>query len=84
MLRTLMAFTNLIRFKDEKGEVHYGDVREDQLDSLIKSKVAVLEGDPFQGGVIPSGRMAVVHEVRRSSGARFCMKNKHLLTQGTM
>ena len=70
-----MAFANLIRFKDEKGIIRYGDVRADQLGSLINANVAILDGNPLQGGVIPNGQMAVVHEVRSRSHENYVFTN---------
>ncbi|KAL2783613.1 hypothetical protein BJX66DRAFT_349296 [Aspergillus keveii] len=58
-----MAFTNLIRFKDGQGMIRYGDVREDQLDTLVNAEVDILDGDPLKGDLIRSGRVAIVHEV---------------------
>ncbi|KAG6358344.1 hypothetical protein INS49_014228 [Diaporthe citri] len=58
-----MAFTNLVRFRDEHGQVLYGDAPEDILDSLVGGVVHVLAGDPFQGGVERTGQKATIKEV---------------------
>src|SRR6266536_4024995 len=58
-----MSFTNLIRFKDKKGNILYGDVSEAALDNIIGSTVQVLNGDSLQGELEATNSTAVVHEV---------------------
>ncbi|KAI1808008.1 hypothetical protein F4811DRAFT_504053 [Daldinia bambusicola] len=41
------TFTNLIRFPDESGVEHYGDVTDGSLDDIVGSAVPLLEGDLF-------------------------------------
>ncbi|KAF4310394.1 Fumarylacetoacetase [Botryosphaeria dothidea] len=58
-----MSFTNLIRFRDERGRVLFGDIPESSLNNLVGASVTVLGGDPFEGGVSATSEKAVVKEV---------------------
>lgn len=58
-----MSFTNLIRFRDERGRVLFGDIPESSLNNLVGAFVTVLSGDPFEGGVSATSEKAVVKEV---------------------
>lgn len=58
-----MSFTNLIRFRDERGRVLFGDIPESSLNNLVGAFVTVLSGDPFEGGVSATSDKAVVKEV---------------------
>ncbi|KAH8698727.1 hypothetical protein BGW36DRAFT_426419 [Talaromyces proteolyticus] len=58
-----MAFTNLIRFRDEAGSIWYGDIPEEFLDRIVGSQVPILEGDLFEDTLVSNGQTAVVQQV---------------------
>jgi 2-keto-4-pentenoate hydratase/2-oxohepta-3-ene-1,7-dioic acid hydratase in catechol pathway len=58
-----MSFTNLVRFEDDQGAIHYGDVPEDCLLDIIGCRVPILAGDPFEDSLQLTGQQAVVHKV---------------------
>ncbi|KAJ6071581.1 hypothetical protein N7499_009595 [Penicillium canescens] len=58
-----MSFTNLVRFEDDQGAIHYGDVPEDCLLDIIGCRVPILAGDPFEDSLQLTGQQAVVYKV---------------------
>lgn len=65
----ISPFRRLVRFENELGEVKYGEVAKDSLDSLVRSRVQVYAGDlPWDPEFKRHGETDIVHKV---SYARF-------------
>ena len=57
------SFEYLVRFADEGGNIVYGNISEEKApESLVGSRLDVLEGDVYKG-FKSSNRSAVVHKV---------------------
>lgn len=57
-------FARLVRFENELGEVKYGEVAADSLNTLVGSTVKVYKGDlPWGPDFQESGENAIVRKV---------------------
>lgn len=57
-------FHRLVRFENKSGEVKYGEVASENLDSLVGSTVEVYNGDlPWDSAFHKSGKKDVIHKV---------------------
>lgn len=67
-----ISFGRLVRFENELGEIKYGEVAQDRLNSLVGSTVEVYGGDvPWDCAFRKSGKTDVVYKV--SQAARRCL-----------